>query len=242
MGHSTGSQDVLHYLYRSNPCTSAPAFDLSLEHVTRSAVDGAILQAPVSDRECIHWVLKTGFLGRTSEELREVYDNLVSTAEASLRETSKNGQSGRTFDQTLPIALTSQLGYPADTPLSARRFLSLVSPDSPASPSEDDLFSSDLSTSHLETTFGMISQRGLLRKSLLVLPSGADQAVPDWIDKAALLERWRTAANGGGKDIWNAELSGPVPGASHALSNDDQAEPRSVLNERVLGFLKKLDD
>ena len=241
MGHSTGSQDILHYLYRPISHTSSPSFDRSLEHTVRPAVDGAIMQAPVSDRECIHWVLKHGFLGRTSDELQKVYDTLLAIANASSREADASHQPESTFDVILPIALTSQLGYPANTPLSARRFLSLVSPSSPASPSEDDLFSSDLSPERLASTFGMIGKRGLLRKTLLVLPSGADQAVPEWVDKDVLLKRWRAAADAGGvSNVWDS-LSGPIPGASHALSDEDQAGPRKILVERVVQYLKKVE-
>ena len=242
MGHSTGSQDVLHYLYRSNPHTSLPAFDRALEHVIRPAVDGAILQAPVSDRECILSVLERGSLGRAPSELQAVYNSLVATAQASIREGSGNDNPSRTFDTFLPQHLAKQLGYPSNTPLSARRFLSLVSPTSPSSPSEDDLFSSDISSTQLEDTFGMISRRGLLRGKLLVLPSGADHAMPHWVDKEALMARWRTAADRDGEGkVWERELSAIVPGASHDLSNDDQAGPRGFLVEKVVGFLSKTE-
>src|SRR5689334_19099320 len=60
MGHSTGSQCVLHYLSQQNPHTRTHNFDSSLEHVKRLPIDGAIMQAPVSDREAILWVLKEG--------------------------------------------------------------------------------------------------------------------------------------------------------------------------------------
>ena len=48
MGHSTGSQDVLHYLSAPNPHLSRPAFDPGLQHVKRIAVNGAIMQAAAS--------------------------------------------------------------------------------------------------------------------------------------------------------------------------------------------------
>lgn len=231
MGHSTGSQHVLHYLYRPNPHTSTPAFDADLQHTTRPPLDGAIMQAPVSDREAIQWVLHHGWLGKTPSETRAVYDRLVAMAQdASARD-------GQACDFLLPLAMTAQIGY-QNTPLSARRFLSLISPESPAAPREDDLFSSDLSDEHLKTTFGMIRDRGLLRYKLMVIPSGADQSVPDWIDKEKLLARWRNAADHGGEvQIWDQDFSGVIPNASHALSNDDQAGPRKDLCERVLGYL-----
>lgn len=227
MGHSTGSQCVLHYLYRPNPHPGpAPAFDPWLEHVERPALDGAIAQAPVSDREAVQWVLKHGIGDRPPEACRAAYDEMERIARAA--------EPGA----LLPLALTDRI-YPPNTPLSCRRFLSLVSPDSPAAPGEDDLFSSDLAGEQLARTFGMVRERGLLRGKLAMLHSGADQAVPDWVDKEELLARWGRAADHDGQfEVWDKEHSGVIPNASHALSNDDQAEPRQWLCDRVLSYLK----
>jgi hypothetical protein len=235
MGHSTGSQDVLHYLYRSNPHTSLSSFDKDLQHMMRPAIDGAIMQAPVSDREAIHWVLEKGIGGKAASDCRAAYEKLIAIAQEEAR-------NNRACDTLLPLDITSQLGYPASHPVSCRRFLSLVSPDSPNTPQEDDLFSSDISDEQLDKTFGMIHERALLRYKLLVMPSGADQAVPDWIDKAELLARWQKAADrNGSAQIWDTENSGPIPNASHALSNDDQAEPRQYLVEKVQNYLSGLE-
>jgi hypothetical protein len=235
MGHSTGSQDVLHYLYRSNPHTSLSSFDKDLQHMMRPAIDGAIMQAPVSDREAIHWVLEKGIGGKAASDCRAAYEKLIAIAQEEAR-------NNRAYDTLLPLDITSQLGYPASHPVSCRRFLSLVSPDSPNTPQEDDLFSSDISDEQLDKTFGMIHERALLRYKLLVMPSGADQAVPDWIDKAKLLARWQKAADrNGSAQIWDTENSGPIPNASHALSNDDQAEPRQYLVEKVQNYLSGLE-
>ncbi|KAF1997712.1 putative siderophore biosynthesis lipase/esterase [Amniculicola lignicola CBS 123094] len=235
MGHSTGSQCVLHYLYRPNPHTSTPAFDSDLQHVQRPVVDGAIMQAAVSDREAILWVLRHGFGDTLPSEAQEVYKKLEAMAKKSI------GQD-ESFDTILPLSLTSRIGYPSNTPVSCRRFLSLVSPDSPQAPGEDDLFSSDLSDEHLATTFGAIHQRRLLKQKLMVLTSGADQSIPDWVDKEGLLSRWRNATNdNGARQIWDEVHSGVIPGASHALSNDDQAEPRKFLVKMVLGYLNSID-
>lgn len=83
------------------------------------------------------------------------------------------------YDTLLPLWMTSTICYPSKTPISARRFLSLVSPESPQSPGEDEMFSHDLSDQQLSKTFGMIQQGGLFRHKLMVLFSGAGQAVPD---------------------------------------------------------------
>ncbi|PLN84693.1 hypothetical protein BDW42DRAFT_161992 [Aspergillus taichungensis] len=231
MGHSTGSQCVLHYLSRANPHAGpAPAFDPDLVHVMRPAVDGAILQAPVSDREAMQCVLEGGIGDRSAAECRRVYETMVSLA----REAEKTRGVGA-GDVVLPLELTGVI-YPGLTAVSGRRFLSLVSPESPAAPREDDLFSSDIGDEGLGRTFGMVRERGLLGGGMMVLMSGADQSVPEWVDKEALLARWRRAIDGDGPPIWD-ERSGLIPNASHALSNDDQAMPRRILVEKVLGFL-----
>ncbi|KAI9371281.1 hypothetical protein BJX61DRAFT_511986 [Aspergillus egyptiacus] len=236
MGHSTGSQCVLHYLSSPNPHTTRKAFDPDLRHTKRPILDGAIMQAPVSDREAIQCVLSMGWMGRTPAQVTELYRQLETMAKDAV---AKNPDPDH--DVLLPLHLTGVIGYPGNVPLSARRFLSLVSPDSPQNPGEDDLFSSDLGPEQLGRTFGMVRRRGLLRGKLMVLMSGSDQAVPEWVDKEALLARWREAVEKergeGGREIWDDEGSGLIPGASHALSNDDQAEPRRFLLERVLKYL-----
>ena len=84
--------------------------------------------------------------------------------------------------------------------ISCRRFLSLVSPGNPQAPAERDLFSSDLGNEQLAKTFGIIGQRALLRHKLMVLMPGADQSVPDWVDKEDLLARWNNATDRNGAD------------------------------------------
>lgn len=233
MGHSTGSQCVLHYLHRPNPHTSKPAFDPDLQHVQRLAVDGAIMQAPVSDREAIMSVLRYGLGDKSAGEIRAVWNK----AEAFAEDAANNDQS---IDTLIPLWMTAPI-Y-STTPISCRRFLSLVSPDSPQSPGEDDLFSSDLSDEQLGRTFGMIQQQGLLKYKLMVLVSGKDRSVPDWVNKEDLLLRWKNATDGKAEgQTWDAEHSGIIPGASHALSDPDQAKPRQWLCTRVLGYLQVIE-
>lgn len=234
MGHSTGSQCVMHYLSRPNPHTSTPSFDPDLEHTIRMPLDGAIMQAPVSDREAVQWVLSEGIGGKTGDEIRPIYEKMVALAKETVAK-------GEPHDTMLPLWMTSHI-YPANTAISCRRLLSLISPDSPQSPGEDDLFSSDLSDEQLKTTFGMINERGLLKHKLMVLFSGADQAVPQWVDKKKLLSKWKRITDHNGRyQIWDEEHSAIIPGASHALSNDDQAEPRQFLVEKVLGYLRSAE-
>ncbi|UNI23766.1 hypothetical protein JDV02_009567 [Purpureocillium takamizusanense] len=237
MGHSSGSQCVLHYLSRPNPhAGKPPPFDADLEHVERPPVDGAIMQAPVSDREALQWVLETGFGDKSPADMRVLYDEMLAAAERAAASNSE-------LDTILPLSLTSPI-YGYNTPLSARRFLSLASPTSPRAPSEDDLFSSDLGPAQLRRTFGRIRGVGLLRNNLMVLISGADQSVPDWVDKEELLAKWKRAtdsgADGSPEVIWDSEHSAVIPGASHALSDDDQEEPRMFLVRKVMGYLESL--
>lgn len=208
MGHSTGSQDVLHYLHAPNPFPHDPKFEKGLQHLTRPQVDGAIMQAPVSDREA---VLNTV---RGSNEARGAYDQLVDYA------TRQPFTSGKT-ETILQPHLLKLVGLAADVPVSSRRFLSLVSPESPEKPAEDDLFSSDLKDQRLKETFGAVADRGLLRSTLLVLYSGSDDFAPAWIDKEGLMRRWEEATNEGGKNRWNAN-SGVIPGASHNIKDQGQ--------------------
>ncbi|KAJ8069489.1 hypothetical protein OCU04_003142 [Sclerotinia nivalis] len=234
MGHSTGSQLVLHYLHKPNPHTTTPIFDPHLKHVTRPILDGAIMQAPISDREAIQSVLRDGLGKRPSSECQAAFRQIQEIA----KDAAKRDQS---IDIILPMSLTSQIGY-GNTPISCRRFMSLASPKSPQQPEEDDLFSSDLSDEQLAETFGMIKERGLLRDKLVIFYSGADQAVPDWVDKQKLLGRWKNAADHGGRDsVWDDEFTAIIPGASHALSNDDQAGPRKFLCERLMGYVKRIE-
>lgn len=234
MGHSTGSQDVLHYLYAPNPLSEDPSFTAGLDPVSRPAVDGAILQSPVSDREALLSTLKSGEPGISPEKMKEVYSQAVDLAKSQTYTDNKE-------DMVMPLSMTAKLGFPADTPLSRRRFLSLTSPDSPQNPLEDDLFSSDLDDKRLQQTFGMIASRGLLKQSLLVVPGDSDQYVPSWVDKKELLRRWEHAVNlgAGEKKLWD-DRSGLIPGATHSPSGDGQTEPRRVLVSRVTGYLSQL--
>ncbi|KAJ5683851.1 uncharacterized protein N7477_000196 [Penicillium maclennaniae] len=222
MGHSTGSQDVLHYLHAPNPLPKSE-FDLGLEYIHRPELDGAIMQAPVSDREAILAVLKSS---NDPQEARAAYDQLVSTAQIEPWTADS--------DNILPMNMTAKLGLPGNAPLSARRFLSLASPHSPEKPSQDDLFSSDLSDQRLQETFGQISTRGILQSSLLVLYSGCDEYCPAWVDKEQLVQRWQKATEAGGAK-WDVN-GAIIPGAVHNVQDEGQKE----LIDRVMRYLMSL--
>ncbi|KAF7180417.1 hypothetical protein CNMCM7691_009585 [Aspergillus felis] len=223
-------QDVMHYLSCANPRPRHPVLDkdAAVEPFTRPPVDGAIMQAPVSDREAISWVIRDGTDRDGPERMRDIYQRTIARARSNPYEDDN------TLDTILPLSVTSRIGYPSSMPVSSRRFLSLASPDSPEKPEEDDMFSSDLSDDQIQNTFGQLRSRGLLGSKLLVLYSGRDQSVPPWVDKELLLKRWSMAAG----DCWDSN-STIIPNASHALSDDDQAEPRRILVERVMSYLEK---
>ncbi|KJK64385.1 Protein of unknown function DUF1749 [Aspergillus parasiticus SU-1] len=229
MGHSTGSQDVMHYLSCPNPRPRHPVLDREIDPLTRTPVDGAIMQAPVSDRESILSVLNDGTERDSPEVMQELYRKAVADAKENTYEDDD------TVETVVPLSVTARIGYPSSTAVSSRRFLSLASPDSPRKPDEDDLFSSDLSDEQLQQTFGVIGSRGLLKSKFMVLYSGRDQSVPPWVNKEALLKRWSTAAG----PSWHPK-SMIIPNASHALSDPDQAEPRRILAERVITYLDEV--
>lgn len=223
MGHSTGSQDVLHYLHSPNPFPHDDTFEKGLQHLTRPQVDGAIMQAPVSDREAVLNTMKG------DNEARGAYDQLVDFAR-------RQPFTGGKCESILPPHLVKMVGLADDVPVSSRRFLSLVSPESPERPADDDLFSSDLGDQRLRETFGAVGDRGLLRSSLLVLYSGSDDFAPAWIDKEHLMQRWKDAANEGGRNRWN-ENSGVILGASHNVKDQGQED----LVARVTRYLEEVE-
>lgn len=137
MGHSTGCQDVLHYL-----CSP-----IRPGH-TRPPIQGAILQAPVSDRE--------GLQNAIGEQprLKAIYDDCIQYC-ASAKDKDA---------MVLPQTWSTELGW-GSSAVSVARFESLASPQSPEQPGKDDLFSSDLSEERLNTTFGAVGRLGLLQAS-----------------------------------------------------------------------------
>lgn len=89
-----------------------------------------------------------------------------------------------------------------DTPINAYRWYSLYSKNG-----DDDYFSSYLTDNDLKSTFGKFD------KPLLVLYSGADEYVPDDVDKELLMKRFEAATTPG---MWSS-YSKLVDGGLHAL-------------------------
>lgn len=177
-------------------------------HETNAPIDGGIIQGPVSDREA---------LGQEMDA--DVLKNSISLAQKMV-----NAGDG---EEVLPSSATQGF-FPS--PVCARRWLSLASPNHDG---DDDYFSSDLTDEQLKKTFGSLPARS----PLCILFSGADEYVPKFVDKEALVKRWIDIVKKGDGKV-DEENSVVVPGASHNLTKSPKAVPELV--KRVLGFLDGL--
>lgn len=131
-------------------------------------------------------------------------------------------------DEILPSYETKRF-FPC--PVSARRWLSLASPEHDG---DDDYFSSDLTDEQLVKSFGALPAN----TPLAILFSGDDEYMAKSIDKAGLIRRWaRIAKLGKGKV--DEENSGIIEGASHNLAGNPE-EVVNALVEKVLGFFNGL--
>lgn len=192
----------------STGCQDIMEYLIGPDHETRPAIDGGILQGPASDREALLMTMTP-----------ELYHSSCLAAQKMVDE--GNGE------EILPKKETND-ALPA--PCTARRWLSLASPNHDG---EDDYFSSDLSDEQLLKTFGKLPER----TKLCVLMSGADEYVPESIDKKGLIERWVGIVKRG-KGSVDEINSGVVDGASHNLGKDEKVIGELV--SRVLGFLEGL--
>lgn len=196
MGNSTGCQDVLGYC----------SFEGS-----RPLVDGAILQAPVSDREAFGFL----FPPEDYEKGNELAQQMV-----------KEGRA----DEMLPNHVSLPI---LGARCTARRWLSLTSPG-PEHAGEDDMFSSDLDDRRFQSTFGVAAKRGV---ALMILFSGNDESVPSTVDKEALVARMEKAFVDAGGIL--SKRSGILPGASHTVKEEGRV--REELHERVTDFLESVE-
>ena len=193
MGHSTGSQDVMHYFISPHHASEAGN--------PQPKIDGGILQASVSDREALVETLPPG-----------VYDASVALA----REYVATGRA----EDVLPSASTSEC---FSAPICARRWLSLTSPGPEHDGEEDyfssDLSYERLKSTFGKMGANKASGGGPVRISFLY--GGADQFVPAWVDKAGLVRKWEGFVKEGGGIV--DEGSGIVEGASHNLDGVPEA-------------------
>ncbi|KAI9884450.1 MAG: hypothetical protein M1823_003775 [Watsoniomyces obsoletus] len=202
MGHSTGCQDIFSYLLTS---PSDP------DH---AIIEGAILQAPVSDRESM--IIQPTFS-------QESYDTSVTYAKEFL----SRGQ-----DQE--IIPRSILSWFTTVPCTPQRFLSLASPDKNGA---EDFFSSDLEDEKLRGTFGRLLS---VRVPVCILYSGEDEHVPKFVDKEGLLRRWMRIAMEDGAEqagIIDEAHSAVISGANHTLDGCTEGVLQDVIR-RVVGFVK----
>lgn len=178
----------------------------------RPPIDGAIMQASVSDREGIEMLADQNDLKKGAE-----------LAQRYVREGKEN--------DVLPDCATNMLFA---APMSAKRWLSLISPG-PEHAGEDDYFSSDFDDARLRATFGKI---GRTRTPILMLYSGSDAHVPESVDKQLLVDRWiRIIKEGGGVVDQDSAV---IPGASHTLK--ELGQPAKDVTERVNAFLKRIEE
>ncbi|TIB87899.1 hypothetical protein E3Q19_03469 [Wallemia mellicola] len=180
MGHSTGSQDVLHYL---------------ISNGEREGVEAAICQAPVSDREAIDDTIKS----------------YIPLARKMIDE-------GRQ-EEAMPREACKWFA----TPITAYRFFSLF-----AEGGQDDYFTSTLPSSTFEENFSKV------KTPLALIFSGADQFVPEYVDKNSLAKRMQDSSKGGVK------LSTVVPDAKHDYEGGlEGSKPTLKLIDTVKNFIEE---
>lgn len=114
--------------------------------------------------------------------------------------------------------------YFAGCPISAYRYYSLM-----AVRGDDDYFSPDLTEKDFETTFGKLQQ------PLLILYSGCDEFVPEWLNKEELLNRWIKSSP---KMI--SPLSKIVKGGIHDLGSTSTDDAPEVAVSTAVEFIKSL--
>lgn len=200
MGHSTGCQDGMHYVGTA----AVQGFAGS------KAVDGVILQAPVSDREAL---------------VRDVPAEVYERANKLAAEWVSDGRA----EDCLPLAVTQH--FFDMCPVSARRWLSLASPDGKG---QDDYFSSDLDEDELRKRFGCFPSS----TPLLILHGGSDEFVPEDLDQSALSRKWMKYVRDGG-GVVDESSDKPVEGATHNLNSS----PNHVVDElcrRVINFVQSM--
>ncbi|RLV90235.1 hypothetical protein JA1_004719 [Spathaspora sp. JA1] len=191
MGHSTGCQDTIKYLIERN-------------HSIHGEIQGAILQAPVSDREAF----KHGREEAQFDKLvQDVYENYISK--------------GR--EKELLTEEYRKLSF--NTPITAYRFYSLASQRG-----DDDYFSSYLTSDDYKKSFGNVS------KPLLVLYSGSDQFVPDYVDKQKLIDTWKMST----PDQYWSSHSKLIQGGTHDLGVGSSEGVIKDLVDSVTEFIVSL--
>lgn len=197
----------------STGCQDCMAYTTGSGAELRPGVDGVVLQAPVSDREAIAHHLPQAFLHEADQLALKM---------------CREGKDKDCMPNRLTRPVFGRIG------ITARRWVDVSSPG-PHHDGADDFFSSDLPDERLQRTFGRIPASA----PLLVLFSGADESVPEEVDKRRLVQRWLhvTEQHGG---VVDGVYGGVVEGASHNL-NGQSEEIVGDLVRRVAGFLSRLE-
>lgn len=112
-----------------------------------------------------------------------------------------------------------------DTPINAYRWYALYNKKG-----DDDFFSTYLSDEELKETFGKMD------KPLLVLYSGSDEYVPDYIDKERMMQRLENATTLG---MWS-KLSKIIKGGTHALDKKSEKGAMEDAVSTVIKFIQSL--
>lgn len=197
MGHSTGCQDIMEYLVGKGK-------------ESRDSIDGAILQAGVSDREA--W----DSMAASDPELKQTLQELMVKSKKLIDEGNEK--------EVVPLqgnAVAKLFG----AHITAYRLNSLLVPGG-----DDDYFSSDLSDATLASTFGKIPT------PMMFLWGSEDPYVPIHVDREGILKRWADVVRQAGGSVDDIH-GGVIRGAHHNL-NEDPEEVVQNLVKRVLGFLK----
>ncbi|OAG10093.1 DUF1749-domain-containing protein [Paraphaeosphaeria sporulosa] len=201
MGHSTGCQDVMEYL-------------VGLSSSSRPAIEGAILQAAVSDREGWDTIVSD------DASLKESLEKTVAMAGAWVARGDGDAILPKKGNKVLEMF---------DSPCTAYRAHSLL-----AKGGDDDYFSTDLSDDTLKGTFGKIPAR----TKAMFLWGSRDPYIPGHVDQEGTLKRWARIVREGGGNVDEAN-GGVVRGATHNL-NDDAEDIVQDLVGRVVRFIKEL--
>ncbi|KAL2066878.1 hypothetical protein VTL71DRAFT_1302 [Oculimacula yallundae] len=194
----------------STGCQDIMFYLTGTSHSTRAKIDGAIMQGVVSDRQALEKDLDPALYARSCAAAKAMIE-------------AGDG------DEILPPKTMNDF---FEVPVSAKRWLSLASPDHDG---DDDFFSSDLSDEQLAKTFGTLPKETIV----CILHSGNDEFVDPKLDKDGIIRKWIGFIKKGGGSVDEVH-SGVLEGATHNLK---KASPEVLggLLRRVLGFLDGLD-
>lgn len=223
VGHSTGTQDVAEYItkFEQEKKQNQKQQGTANDDYELFKVDGAVLQASVSDREGI--VEELGSLEKLNELISEVQD-LIKQQQQQQQNAITTTSSSKGNDNLHFLLPDKFAKIWFGTPITAYRFLSLALPNG-----DDDYFSSDLADSKLAEIFGSVD------KPLLIAFSGNDEFVPQRVNKHELVKKWQSFVN----EKYNSSYSGVIEGASHNVGPTSEPGAQEELINRISGFLKE---